>query len=39
MARAEKTTEQYITWCPEAKFELLDGKPYIGGWEGTRNVL
>jgi Uma2 family endonuclease len=31
--------EQFITWCPEAKFELLDGKPYIGGWEGTRNVL
>jgi Uma2 family endonuclease len=31
--------DQYITWCPEAKFELLDGKPYIGGWEGTRNVL
>jgi Uma2 family endonuclease len=23
--------EQFITWCPEAKFELLDGKPYIGG--------
>ncbi len=31
--------EQYLVWCPEAKFELLDGKPYIGGWEGTRNVL
>lgn len=33
------TFEQYITWCPEAKFELVDGKPQIGGWEGTRNVL
>jgi hypothetical protein len=31
--------EQYITWCPEAKFELVGGKPHIGGWEGTRNVL
>jgi Uma2 family endonuclease len=33
------TFEQYLTWCPEAKFELMDGKPQIGGWEGTRNVL
>ena len=33
------TFDQYITWCPEAKFELLDGKPHIGGWEGTRNSL
>jgi Uma2 family endonuclease len=31
--------DQYITWCPEAKFELVDGKPHMGGWEGTRNVL
>jgi hypothetical protein len=31
--------DQYITWCPEAKFELLDGKPHIGDWDGTRNVL
>ena len=31
--------DDYITWCPEAKFEWLDGKPHIGGWEGTRNVL
>jgi len=31
--------EQYLAWCPEAKFELVEGKPYIGGWEGTRNVL
>jgi Uma2 family endonuclease len=31
--------EQFITWCPEAKFEVVNGKPYVGGWEGTRNVL
>jgi Uma2 family endonuclease len=31
--------EQYLSWCPEPKFELIDGRPYIGGWEGTRNVL
>jgi len=33
------TFEQYLAWCPEAKFELMDGKPQIGGWEGTRNAL
>jgi Uma2 family endonuclease len=31
--------EQFIDWCPEAKFELLDGMPHIGGWDGTRKVL
>lgn len=31
--------EDYVRWCPEAKFEWLDGKPHIGGWTGTRNVL
>jgi hypothetical protein len=31
--------EDYIKWCPEAKFEWIDGKPHIGGWAGTRNVL
>jgi Uma2 family endonuclease len=31
--------EQFIDWCPEAKFELLDGVPHIGGWDGTRKVL
>ncbi|NJO83881.1 MAG: Uma2 family endonuclease [Blastochloris sp.] len=30
---------QFIEWCPEAKFELLDGVPHIGGWDGTRKVL
>jgi Uma2 family endonuclease len=33
------TFEQYIAWCPEAKFECIDGQPLIGGWLGTRNVL
>jgi len=33
------TFDQYITWCPEAKFEVVGGKPHIGGWQGTRNVL
>ncbi len=31
--------EQFIDWCPEAKFELSDGKPLIGCWDGTRKVL
>lgn len=30
---------QFIDWCPEAKFELLEGLPHIGGWDGTRKVL
>jgi Uma2 family endonuclease len=30
---------QFIDWCPEAKFELIDGLPHIGGWDGTRKVL
>lgn len=31
--------DQYITYCPEAKFELVNGKPHIGGWVGTRDTL
>lgn len=31
--------EQFVDWCPEAKFELLEGLPHIGGWDGTRKVL
>lgn len=31
--------EQFIDWCPEAKFELLEGLPHIGGWDGTRKLL
>lgn len=32
--------EEYISWCPEAKFEVIEGELYIGGSrEGTRQVL
>ncbi|MBX0328389.1 Uma2 family endonuclease [Oscillochloris sp. ZM17-4] len=31
--------EQCIGWCPEAKFELIEGLPHIGGWDGTRKTL
>ena len=31
--------EEYISWCPEAKFEFIQGKPLIGSTLGTRNVL
>jgi hypothetical protein len=31
--------DQYITYCPDAKFELVNGKPHIGGWVGIRNTL
>lgn len=31
--------EQYICWCPEAKFELWDGKIQIGGDMGIRNLI
>jgi Uma2 family endonuclease len=31
--------DYFIEWCPEAKFELLNGLPHIGGWQGTRHVL
>lgn len=30
---------EYISWCPRAKFEVIDGKPLIDGTIGTRNVL
>jgi hypothetical protein len=33
------TFEQYLAWCPEAKFEWYDGQMVIGDWRGTRNVL
>jgi hypothetical protein len=26
--------EDYIYWCPETKFEFVDGRPDIGGREG-----
>jgi Uma2 family endonuclease len=31
--------DQFVGWAPEAKFERIHGKPWIGGPEGTRNVL
>lgn len=31
--------EEYISWCPRAKFEFIEGKPLIGSTPGTRNVL
>lgn len=33
------TFEQYICWCPEAKFEFADGKIQIGGDMGIRNLI
>ncbi|NOT60670.1 MAG: Uma2 family endonuclease [Acidobacteria bacterium] len=30
---------EYASWCPEGKFEWMDGRPIIGGHETTRNVL
>lgn len=31
--------EEYISWSPEAKFEVLDGQMVIGGDEGTSRVM
>jgi Uma2 family endonuclease len=31
--------EEFAAWAPEAKFELIDGKPWVGGSRGSRNVL
>lgn len=31
--------DQFLEWCPESKFELLDGRPSIGSWEGTKTTL
>ncbi|MBI3970819.1 MAG: Uma2 family endonuclease [Chloroflexi bacterium] len=31
--------EEYISWCPEAKFEAYDGRMVIGSAEGTRRVM
>ncbi len=30
---------EYISWCPEAKFEIVDGKLFITSREGSRHVL
>jgi hypothetical protein len=29
---------EYIAWSSEPKFECLDGRPWIGGHEGIRNL-
>lgn len=31
--------DEFISWAPEAKFELIDGKPWVGGSRGSRNVI
>jgi Uma2 family endonuclease len=31
--------EEYISWCPRAKFEFFDGKPQISYKRGTKRVL
>jgi Uma2 family endonuclease len=33
------TFEEFASWAPEAKFELIEGKPWVGGSRGSRNVL
>lgn len=30
--------EDYIYWCPEAKFEFADGRPEIGGRDGIKGL-
>jgi hypothetical protein len=30
---------QFAAWTPEAKFECIEGKPWVGGSIGARNVL
>lgn len=32
------TFEDYIYWCPEPKFEFMDGKPYIGSRDGIKGL-
>lgn len=29
----------FISWCPETKIEFWNGRPQIGGREGSRNVI
>jgi Uma2 family endonuclease len=31
--------DEFISWAPEAKFELIDGKAWVGGSRGSRNVI
>jgi hypothetical protein len=30
---------EFISWCPQAKFELIQGQPWVGGTIGSRNVI
>ena len=31
--------DEYIAWCPESKFEFMDGRPDICGRRGIRNLI
>ncbi len=31
--------DDYIYWCPEPKFELIDGRPWLGGHEGIQGLI
>lgn len=31
--------EEYVSWCPEAKFEFFDGKPQIGYKTGSQHLI
>lgn len=31
--------DDYIYWCPEAKFEFIDGRPWLGGHEGIQGLM
>ena len=31
--------DEYISWCPESKFEFADGRPDICGRRGIRNLI
>jgi len=31
--------DEFASWAPQAKFECIDGKPWVGGSRGSRNVL
>ena len=31
--------DDYLYWCPEAKFEFMEGRPWLGGREGTQGLL
>jgi hypothetical protein len=31
--------DDYILWCPDPKFEFINGRPYVGGREGTKGLI